>query len=81
METYEFFMEKYIIFEVFIPLSKGIRPFRVLFPKYKFKTAYMSIPLSKRASAGRFNVFMEIYKLKEGKIRISTIENWENRID
>ena len=73
LEKNEFYLEAFLKFDVFIPMEKGIRPFQVIFPKYRFKKAYLQWTVRAREKAGRCNVFMEVYKLKKGNIRITKL--------
>ena len=66
----------FLEFRAFYPFDKGKRWFTVIFPKYKFRMSYLSLPLNIRKKVGKDYVFMEIFKRDRGYVEITRLEKY-----
>lgn len=71
-----FYHGQFLKFNAFFPTDKGKRFFTVIFPKYKFRRAYLSHPRSVREKIGNNDVFIEIYKRNNSRLEITRLEKW-----
>lgn len=73
---YEIYNRAFIKFEAYISTKSGLRPITLIFPKWKFRTAYMKHTEEKRREVGKYNVEIEFYKRDKGKIDITSINKY-----
>jgi len=66
----------FLEFRAFYPFEKGKRSFVVIFPKYKFRASYLSLPLDIRKKAGQHNIFIELCKIDKGYVDIRRLEKF-----
>lgn len=70
---------KFLEFNAFYPFDKGKREFVVIFPKYKFRASYLALPLKMRKKAGKDNIFIELYKIDNGYVKITRLEKFNGK--
>ena len=76
IEQNNFFMNDFLKFDAFFPFEKENRYITVIFPKYKFRSAYLKYPIRLRKMIGKNNVFVEMYKKDYGVINFTRLEKW-----
>lgn len=65
----------FLKFDITLPMCK-CREATMIFPKWKFKRAYLAWPTSTRTEIGRYNVFIEFIKHDRGILEFTRLERW-----
>ena len=77
IEENNIYRYNFLKFHALIPFGKEARECTIIFPKYKFRQAYVALSVSTRRSVGKTNVFIEFYKGDNSKLTIKRLEKWK----